>query len=157
MSLEDDIHQLVLAMEGVATVYAADPVWLSALKQLGSLVDPGSAAAPVPFVVCSDEVSPEELSAEAVSTDGASSDADDGGTQKRGPGALGEASLVDGASSRSRSVLTVKIRIGTDGTLPAPAMARSVAGAIRTLVTARQPDAQVKAVVEISAIGVCAD
>ncbi|ALO65268.1 hypothetical protein AS189_00665 [Arthrobacter alpinus] len=155
MSLEDDIHQLVLAMEGVATVYAADPVWLSALKQLGSLVDPGSAAAPVPFVVCS-----EAETAEAVS------DADDGGTRERGAVALGEASSPDAASADGRpvvsdktvltakSVLTVKIRIGTDGTLPAPAMARSVAGAIRTLVTARQPDAQVKAVVEISAIGV---
>ncbi|WP_104110799.1 hypothetical protein [Arthrobacter sp. N199823] len=139
MSLEDDIHQLVLAMDGVATVYAADPVWLSALKQLGSLVDPGSGATPVPFVVCSE--------------------ADDGGTQERGPGpsgagSLGEASLPDAASAGGRSVMTVKIRIGTDGSLPAPAMARSVAGAIRTLVTARQPEVQVRALVEISAIGV---
>lgn len=114
MSLEDDIHQLVLAMDGVATVYAADPVWLSALKQLGSLVDPGSAAQPVPFVVCSDAVLPDAAGA----------------------------------------VMTVKIRIGTDGSLPAPAMARSVAGAIRTFVAALHPDVQVKAVVEISAIAV---
>ena len=134
MSLEDDIHQLVLAMDGVATVYAADPVWRSALKQLGSLVDPGSDATPVPFVVCSE--------------------ADDGGTQERGPGVLGDASLPDAASAGGRSVMTVKIRVGTDGSLPAPAMARSVAGAIRTLVAGQRPDVQVKAVVEISAIGV---
>lgn len=140
MSLEDDIHQLVLSLEGVATVYAADPVWLSALKQLGSLVDSGSAAAPVPFVVCSD--------------------ADDVGTQERGTGTLGAESLGDGGAAGSRSfktvktVMTVKIRIGTDGSLPAPAMARSVAGAIRNLVEVQRPDVQVKAVVEISAIGV---
>lgn len=137
MSLEDDIHQLVLAMDGVATVYAADPVWLSALKQLGSLVDSGSAAAPVPFVVCSD--------------------ADDVGTQERGTGTLGAESLGAGGAAGGRSVktvMTVKIRIGTDGSLPAPAMARAVAGAIRTFVIALHPDVQVKAVVEISAIGV---
>ena len=120
MSLEEDIHQLVLSMDGVATVYAADPVWLSALKQLGSLMDPDSAARPVPFVVCSED---------------SSSELSDGG-----PGC--------------RSVMTVKIRIGTDGALRAPDMARSVAGAIRTFVTALHPDVQVKAVVEISAIGV---
>lgn len=134
MSLEDDIHQLVLAMDGVATVYAADPVWLSALKQVGSLVDSGSAAAPVPFVVCSD--------------------ADDVGTQERGTGTLGAESLGDGGAAGGQLVMAVKIRIGTDGSLPAPAMARSVAGAIRTFVIALHPDVQVKAVVEISAIGV---
>lgn len=123
MSLEDDIHQLVLSLEGVATVYAADPVWLSALKQLGSLVDSGSAAAPVPFVVCSEDASSETSE-----------------TNDRG--------LV------GQPVMTVKIRIGTDGSLPAPVMARSVAGAIRTFVSALHPNVQVKAVVEISAIGV---
>lgn len=128
MSLEEDIHQMVLSMDGVATVYAADPVWLSALKQLGSLMDPDSAAQPVPFVVCSEA---------------ASSETDTGDT-----GGTGD------AGSSCRSVMTVKIRIGTDGALRAPDMARSVAGAIRTFVTALHPDVQVKAVVEISAIGV---
>lgn len=129
MSLEEDIRQMVLSMDGVATVYAADPVWLSALKQLGSLMDPDSAAQPVPFVVCSEA---------------ASSETDTGDTG--GTGSAG--------GSSCRSVMTVKIRIGTDGALRAPDMARSVAGAIRTFVTALHPDVQVKAVVEISAIGV---
>lgn len=132
MSLEEDIHQMVLSMDGVATVYAADPVWLSALKQLGSLMDPDSAAQPVPFVVCSEA---------------ASSETDTGDT-----GGTGDAGSTGGSSCRS--VMTVKIRIGTDGALRAPDMARSVAGAIRTFVTALHPDVQVKAVVEISAIGV---
>ncbi|MEV8181763.1 hypothetical protein [Specibacter sp. NPDC078692] len=126
MNLEEDIRQMVLSMDGVATVYAADPVWLSALKQLGSLMDPDSAAQPVPFVVCSEAASSETDTGDAGSTGGSS----------------------------CRSVMTVKIRIGTDGALRAPDMARSVAGAIRTFVTALHPDVQVKAVVEISAIGV---
>lgn len=94
MSLEEDIHQMVLSMDGVATVYAADPVWLSALKQLGSLMDPDRAAQPVPFVVCSEA---------------ASSETDTGDT-----GGTGD------AGSSCRSVMTVKIRIGTDGALRAP-------------------------------------
>lgn len=130
MSLEDDIHQLVLAMDGVATVYAADPVWLSALKQLGSLVDPDSSSTRVPFVVCS-----EEVSSETNETNGTNE-------------------TNDGGAVGGQLVMTVKIRIGTDGSLPAPAMARAVAGAIRTFVIALHPDVQVKAVVEISAIGV---
>lgn len=130
MSLEDDIHQLVLAMDGVATVYAADPVWLSALKQVGSLMDPDSSSPRVPFVVCSEEASSEASEASEAS-------------ERNGSGAVG-----------GQPVMTVKIRIGTDGSLPAPAMARSVAGAIRTFVIALHPDVQVKAVVEISAIGV---
>lgn len=53
MSLEEDLHQLVLGMDGVATVYAADPLWLNVLKQVGVLLGPDDAG-PVPFVVCSE-------------------------------------------------------------------------------------------------------
>ncbi|WP_269940011.1 hypothetical protein [Arthrobacter sp. HY1533] len=116
MSLEAEIHQLVLGMDGVAAVYAADPVWLTAVKQLGSLLGPGEAA-PVPFVVCSEE-------------------ADDAGV----PGAA--------------PAMSVRVRIGTDGSLPAPGLARAVAAGIRTHVAVQRPGVEVKAVVEISAIGV---
>lgn len=116
MSLEDEIHQLVLGMDGVAVVYAADPVWLTAVKQLGSLLGPGEAA-PVPFVVCSEE-------------------ADDAGV----PGAA--------------PAMSVRVRIGTDGSLPAPELARAVAAGIRAHVAVQRPGMEVKSVVEISAIGV---
>lgn len=116
MSLEDGIHQLVLGMDGVAAVYTADPVWLTAVKQLGSLLSPGEAA-PVPFVVCSEK-------------------ADDAGE----PGAA--------------PAMSVRVRIGTDGSLPAPALARSVAAGIRAHLAVLRPGVDVKAVVEISAIGV---
>lgn len=112
MSLEDQIHQWVLGLDGVDTVYAADPLWLTAVKQLGALVGAGESAAPVPFVVCAEEE-------------------------------------ADG-----RAVMTVKIRIGTDGSVPAPAMARSVATEIRTIVAGQRPEVDVKAIVEIAALGV---
>jgi hypothetical protein len=124
MSLENDIHQLVLGLDGVAAVYTADPLWLAAVKQLGSLLGPGGEAA-VPFVVCSES-------------------GGDGDGEGEGDG-LGEA---------GGPVMTVKVRIGTDGSTPAPAMARDVAVAIRSFVAARRPGLGVKAVVEISAIGV---
>lgn len=117
MSLEDEIHQLVLGMDGVAVVYAADPVWLTAVKQLGSLLGPGEAA-PVPFVVCSEEAD------------------DDAGV----PGAA--------------PAMSVRVRIGTDGSLPAPGLARAVAAGIRAHVAVQRPGVEVKSVVEISAIGV---
>lgn len=42
MTLAHDIHQLVLAMDGVATVYSPDPVWLAAVKQVAARVVDGS-------------------------------------------------------------------------------------------------------------------
>ena len=121
MSIEAGIHELVLGMDGVAVVYAADPIWLTAVKQLGALLGPGSEAAPVHFVVCSEQ---------------AANPAD------------------DGAGGAARAAMTVRVRIGTDGSAPAPKVARAVAGAIRALVVAQRPELVVKAVVEVSAIGV---
>ncbi len=117
MTLEEDIHQLVLAMEGVATVYSADPVWLAALKQAASRLGSGGEAAV--FVVCCEE-------------------------------RLDAGGMSDGA----RPTVGVRLRIGSNGTVPAPALARAVAGGIRTFVSGQRPGVDVKAVVEISAIGV---
>lgn len=122
MSLEDDIHHLVLGMDGVATVYSADPLWLNALKQLGALLGPNGEPAPVPFVVCTEEIY-------------------DAGT------------AGSGAAAASRAVMSVRVRIGTDGSVPAPATARSVAALIRAHVAARRADVDVRAVVQIAAIG----
>lgn len=119
MSLEASIHELVLGMDGVAVVYTADPIWLMAMKQLGALLGPGGEAAPVPFVVCTEE---------------APDPAADGGS--------------------ARAAMTVRVRIGTGASAPAPGVARAVAGAIRALVSAQRPELDVKAVVEVSAIGV---
>jgi len=112
MSLEDQIHQCVLGLDGVGTVYLADPVWLTAVKQLGALIASGESKAPAPFVVCVEE------------------------------------------ESEGRSLLTIKVRIGTDGSVPAPAMARSVASEIRSLVAETHPNMDVKTVVEVAALGV---
>lgn len=111
MELEQDIHQLVLAMDGVAGVFAADPVWMTAVKQLGALLATGADAAAMRFVVSSEE---------------------------------------DGTGA---PVLTVRVRIGTDGSIAAPRLARSVAAGIRAFVAVRRPGVEVKAVVEIAAIG----
>ncbi|MHA7271355.1 hypothetical protein [Arthrobacter sp. HLT1-20] len=116
MSLEEDIHQVVLGADGVATVYSADPLWLNAVKQLGALLGPNGEPAPVPFVVCTEEPH-------------------------------------DGASGAQRVVMSVKVRIGTDGTVPAPATARLVAALIRSHVAEQRPEVDVRAVVEIAAIG----
>ncbi|PYI38949.1 hypothetical protein CVS30_06440 [Arthrobacter psychrolactophilus] len=112
MSLEEQIHQRVLGLDGVGTVYLADPVWLTAVKQLGTLIASGESKAPAPFVVCVEE------------------------------------------ESEGRSLLTVKVRIGTDGSVPAPAIARSVASEIRSLVGEAHPHKEVKAIVELAALGV---
>ncbi|SEE84369.1 hypothetical protein SAMN04489740_2754 [Arthrobacter alpinus] len=112
MSLEDQIHQWVMGLDGVDTVYSADPLWLTAVKQLGALVGAGESATSVPFVVCAEE------------------ETDD------------------------RPLMTVKVRIGTDGSVPAPALARSVAAEIRTLVVGQRPEVDVKTVVEVAALGV---
>ncbi len=117
MTLEDDIHHLVLSMEGVATVYSADPVWLAAAKQAASLLGTGGDAAV--FVVCREEV----------------------------PDA-------DGMSDGARPAVSVRLRIGSNGTVPAPALARAVAAGIRTFVSGLRPEVDVKAAVEVSAIGV---
>ncbi|MFQ4149506.1 hypothetical protein AAGW05_12540 [Arthrobacter sp. LAPM80] len=122
MSLEEDLHQLVLGMDGVATVYAADPLWLTMLKQVGGLLGQGDDAAPVPFVVCSEDGA----------GDGAGDGAEDG--------------THDG-------IVTVRVRIGTDGAQPAPAVARNVAEGIRAHVSLQRPGTLVRAVVEVSAIG----
>lgn len=103
---------MVLGLEGVATVYAADPVWLTVLKQVGAALSPGEAPAQPPFVVCRME--------------------DDDG----------------------RTAMRVQIRIGSNGDVPAPALARNIAAAIRGFVTKARPGLEVVAVVEIAAIGV---
>lgn len=136
MSLEEEIRQLVLAISGVATVYAADPIWVTAVKQLGALLGPGDDAGPVPFVVCTEGAE-----------DPLALGADDGGFPAAAAGAAG-------AGVAARTVMTVRVRIGTDGLQPAPATARAVAAAIRDLVSARRREVDVKAVVEVSAIGV---
>lgn len=119
MSLEEDIHNVVLGADGVASVYSADPLWLNAVKALGALLGPNGEPAPVPFVVCTEE-----------------------------------AGLADGAGAgATRPVMSVKVRIGTDGTLPAPATARSVAALIRSHVALQRPEVDVRAVVAIAAIG----
>lgn len=117
MTLEDDIHQLVLSMEGVAMVYSADPVWLAAARQAASLLGSGGEAAA--FVVCREE----------------------------GPDA-------DGMSDGARPAVSVRLRIGSNGTVPAPELARAVAAGIRTFVSGQRPEVDVNAVVQVSAIGV---
>lgn len=111
MSLAADIHQMVLTTPGVATVYSADPLWLTAVKQVAAKLSPGSQEPP--FVVCCEE-----------------------------------------AADGDKPTLTVRLRIGSDGSVPAPALARSVAGAVRALAAEQNPRAEVKTVVEISTIGI---
>ena len=112
MSLENQIHEWMLGLDGVGAVYSADPVWLTAAKALGALVISGESAVPVPFVVCvEDEV-------------------------------------------EGRSLMTVKVRIGSDGSVPSPALARNVAAEIRSFVSGQCPETDLKAVVEIAAIGI---
>ncbi|WP_104087188.1 hypothetical protein [Arthrobacter sp. GMC3] len=111
MSLEEEIRELVLDLEGVSTVYSADPLWLNVLKQVGALLLPDDQSAEAPFVVC----------------------------------------RLD--SDAQRPVMTVQIRIGTDSQVPAPALARNVAAAIREFVSSRLPETDVVAAVEIAAIG----
>lgn len=111
MSLEDQIHQRVLHMAGVATVYAADPVWLTAVKSLGALLGSSETTA-LPYVVLSED------------------------------------------EREGQPLLTVKVRIGTDGSLPAPDTARQVAADIRAHLAVHRPDAEVKIMVEIAAVGV---
>lgn len=110
MSLEEEIRERVLNLDGVAVVYSADPLWLTVVKQVGALLSPGDEAAQVPFVVCQ----------------------------------------VDG----DLPLTTVRIRVGTDGSVPAPAVARDVAASIRSFVGSLHPGSEVVAAVEIAAIGV---
>lgn len=116
MSLEDDVHQWVLDMDGVAIVYAVDPMWRTAVKTLGALLSPAETAGARTFVACS---------------------------ENGGPGSEGLS-----------PVLTVKVRVGTDGSVPAPELARTVATGIRTFVASRRPDFEVQVLVQIAAIGV---
>ena len=58
MSLEDELHQLVLTMEGVSTVYSADPLWMNVLKQVGALMGTDGDDVPTTFVVCAEEGRP---------------------------------------------------------------------------------------------------
>ena len=112
MSLEEEIRELVLGLEGVSIVYAADPLWLTVLKQVGAALSPGDDPAQLPFVVCQ---------------------------------------MEDGDG---RATMRVQIRIGSKGDVPAPALARSVAAAIRRFIAAARPGLEVVAAVEIAAIGV---
>ncbi|MGN5732916.1 hypothetical protein [Arthrobacter psychrochitiniphilus] len=128
MSMEEEIRQLVLSMDGVATVYAADPLWLTTVKRLGLLLEQGTAE-PAHFVVCSGGI--EEFPLIETTNTGYRTAAGDG-----------------------TGALTVRTRIGTDGSLPAPATARAVADAIRVFATENYPFLSVKAIVEISTIGV---
>lgn len=112
MSLENQIRESVLGLDGVGTVYSADPMWLTTMKVLGALVGSGDSAGAVPFVVCVED------------------------------------------SMEGRSLMTVKVRIGADGSVPSPALARSVAAEIRAFVSGQCPGTDVKTVVEIAAIGV---
>ncbi|MFB9165161.1 hypothetical protein [Arthrobacter psychrochitiniphilus] len=122
MSMEEEIRQLVLSMDGVATVYAADPLWLTTVKRLGLLLEQGTEEL-AHFVVCS--------------------------------GGIEEFPLVDTtATGDGTGALTIRTRIGTDGSLPAPATARAVADAIRVFATENYPFLSVKAIVEVSTIGV---
>lgn len=110
MTLAEYIHHLVLEMEGVGTVYSADPAWLTVVKT---------------------------LVAEA------------GSTRESSPCAVHWEKTDDGA----RPTLRVQLRIGGDGSIPAPDLARSVAGRIRSLVNDRHADVDVKVYVQVSAIG----
>ncbi|MDJ0317964.1 hypothetical protein [Arthrobacter antibioticus] len=121
MSLEDDVHQRVLDMDGVAVVYAVDPTWRTAVKTLGGLLLPAETAAATTFVACSETAD---------------------------PGSEGMRPVL------TAPVLTVKVRVGTDGSVPAPQLARSVATGIRTFVAPRRPDFEVRVLVQIAAIGV---
>lgn len=112
MSVEADIHQLVLGMDGISAVFVVDPLWKNVVSQLGSLLGQDGAGGQLQFVDCSTD------------------------------------------SSGANPVMTVRLRIGADGSVPAPALARAVAAAIRTHVKAVQPDVDVVAAVEISAISV---
>lgn len=134
MSLEAQIHRHVLGLDGVAVVYAADPVWLVAAKHLGGLLTPGVEPDGGPFVVCTEEPRPqgEEAATEAV-----------------GPSGDGEQLLAD-----MRPVLAVRVRIGTSGGAAAPDVARRVAAEIRSFAAAHRPGLDIKAVVEIAAIDV---
>ena len=55
MTIEDRIHQLVLGVPGVATVFSADPAWLTVAKQVGALFTPGDEPADIMFVACNVE------------------------------------------------------------------------------------------------------
>jgi len=112
VSLEEDVRELVLGLEGVATVYSADPLWLTVLKQVSAALSPGDDPAQLPFVVCR---------------------------------------MEDGDG---RTLMRVQVRIGSSGDVPAPALARNVAAAIRGFVATAKPGLEVVAVVEIAAIGV---
>lgn len=126
MSLEDDVHQRVLDMDGVAVVYAVDPMWRTAVKTLGGLLSPAETAAAMTFVACSETADPGSDGMRPVLT----------------------------APVLTAPVLTVKVRVGTDGSVPAPQLARNVATGIRTFVAPRRPDFEVRVLVQIAAIGV---
>lgn len=111
MTLAHDIHQLVLAMDGVATVYSPDPVWLAAVKRVAARV---VADSPEPLCLVEWE------------------NTDDG----------------------ARPAVCVQLRIGSVGTVPTPDLLRSVAARIRELVSAQHPEADVKVVAQVSAIGI---
>lgn len=55
MTIEERIHQLVLGVPGVATVFSADPAWITVAKHVGALLAPGDEPADITFVACSVE------------------------------------------------------------------------------------------------------
>jgi len=126
MSLEEELHALVRGLPGVSIVYAADPLWLNVVKAVGAMLGPGSADTQTPYVVCQIDAG-----------------AHDGGPEGSARG-----------DDVVRPVMTVRLRIGTDGSVPAPALARDVAAAIRAHLAGAEPGMEVVAAVEIAAIGV---
>lgn len=147
MSLEAQIHRLVLDVDGVGIVYAADPLWLAAAKQLGGLLTSGSEPAGGPFVVCTEEGRPR---AEAVDTLRDNHNPDTDMHTSVGPGEISEEQLLDDM----RPIVAVRVRIGTDGSAAAPVVAKMVAAQIRSFVSIHRPGLDVKALVEIAAIDV---
>lgn len=53
-----------------------------------------------------------------------------------------------------RQIMRVQVRIGSNGAVPAPALAHNVAAAIRLFVSTARPGLEVVAAVEVAAIGV---
>lgn len=160
MSLEDDIHALVLEISGVSTVYRADPLWKTVVKHVGALLGPGEDAAPLPFVLCSEDDG-DDSGSNGGSSGGSDGCASGGASSESNRDATGGGAESSGANVGETvgeaPVMTVRVRIGTDGSVPAPTVARSVAAEIRALVSVQRPELTVKAVVEISAVALHPD
>lgn len=109
MSLENELHELVKSIEGVAAVYTVDPVWKSLAKQITSRFTSAHEADHA-FISCTEE--------------------NDGGV----------------------SIITVRVRLASNGLVPAPHVARTVASYLRDHVSAARPGSHVVTNIEISAI-----